>query len=325
MLKLVRRTAALLGCAAMLSAAPAIAQDAAANYPDKPIRLIVPYPAGGATDILARMMAQKFQEEWKQPMIVENRSGAGGTIGANQVARAEPDGYTVLFSITAMVQQISLMKLPYDPLKDFIPLTQVAVSTSVLAVPQSVPANTLPELIEYVKSEPGNHTYGTYGAGTSSHLQGALLNLQAGTELTHVPYQGAAPLVTAMMGDQLTATFFDAGSSRQHLPKFKLLAVTGPERLSWLPDVPTLKELGMHSFEPRGWFALFMPKGTPEAIADKFTAQAQEILKMPDVREKIESMGLIPGGMPRAEFGPFLEAEAKVYADIIRDTNITLN
>jgi len=266
-----------------------------------------------------------MQDNWQQPVVVENKPGAGGTIGANQVAKGPTDGYSVLFSIVALVQQIPLMKLPYDPLKDFAPISRVAISPSVLAASPTLPSNTLAEFVKMVKAEPGKHSIGNYGPGTSSHLQASLLNMQANLDLTHVPYQGGAPLVTAMMGGQLSSAFLDAGSSRQHLPKFKLLGVTGTERLSWLPNVPTLKEQGLNSYEPMGWFGLFLPAATPKPVVDKFSAETQRILKLPEVREKIEAMGLIPGGETMDNFAKVLKSDAEVYARIIRDAKITLN
>lgn len=323
MRKFTRRLAlSAISSLALFAAGQTLAQTA---YPNQTIKFVVPYPAGGATDALARMVAQKMQENWQQPVVIENKAGAGGTIGANQVAKGPADGYTVLFSIVALVQQIPLMKLPYDPLKDFTPISRVAISPSVLAAAPSVPVNTLPEFIKMVKAEPGKHSVGNYGPGTSSHLQASLLNMQAGLDLMHVPFQGAAPLVTSMLGGQLTSAFLDAGSSRQHLSKFKLLGVTGTERLSWLPNVPTFKEQGLQSFEPMGWFGLFLPAATPKAVVDKFSAETQRILKLPEVREKIEGMGLIPGGETTESFAKVVKSDAEVYARIIRDAKITLS
>jgi tripartite-type tricarboxylate transporter receptor subunit TctC len=317
-----RAALATLSSLALLGAGAAHAQ---AVYPSQPIKFIVPYPAGGATDALARMVAQKMQDSWQQSVVVENKPGAGGTIGANQVAKGPADGHTVLFTIVALLQQISLMKLPYDPIKDFAPISRVAISPSVFAASTSLPVNNLAELVKLVKANPGKYSYGTYGPGTSAHLQGELLNMQTGTDLLHVPYQGAAPLITAMLGGQLSTAFLDAGSSRQHFPKFKLLGVTGSERLSWLPNVPTLKEQGLNSYEPMGWFGLFLPVATPKPVVDKFSAETQRILKLPDVREKIEAMGLIPGGDTQENFAKVIKADAEIYARIVRDAKITLN
>jgi len=313
-----------LSSLALMGAGSTLAQ-AQTAYPSQPIKFVVPYPAGGATDVLARMVAQKMQESWQQTVVVENKPGAGGTIGNNQVAKAPADGHTVLFSIVALVQQMTMMKLPYDPIKDFAPISRVAVSPSVLAASPTLPVNNLAEFTNFIKANPGKHSIGSYGPGTSAHLQGALLNLQSGLDLTHVPYQGGAPLVTAMIGGQLSSAFLDAGSSKQHLPKFKLLGVTGTERLSWLPNVPTLKEQGLNSYEPMGWFGLFLPAATPKPVVDKFSAETQRILKLPDVREKIEAMGLIPGGETSDSFAKVMKSDADIYARIIRDAKITLN
>jgi tripartite-type tricarboxylate transporter receptor subunit TctC len=319
-----RMALATLSSLALMGAGSTLAQ-AQTAYPSQPIKFIVPYPAGGTTDVLARMVAQKMQESWQQTVVVENKPGAGGTIGNNLVAKAPADGYTVLFGIVALVQQMTLMKLPYDPLKDFAPISRVAVTPAVFAASTSLPVNNLAELIKLVKANPGKYSFGTYGPGTSAHLQGELLNLQTGMDLLHIPYQGAAPLVTAMLGGQLSTAFMDAGSSRQHIPKFKVLGVTGSERLSWLPNVPTLKEQGLNSFEPMGWVGLLLPAATPKPVVDKFSAETQRILKLPDVREKIEAMGLIPGGETSDSFAKIMKSDADIYARIIRDAKITLN
>lgn len=316
--------AAAVTALGLLSAAPAWAQ---APYPDpgQTIRLVVPYPAGGATDTLARTVAHKLGESWKVAVIVENRPGAGGTIGSQLVARAAPDGNTVLFTIVALVQQITLMNLPYDPLKDFTPITRVAISPSILAVPKETPASNAREFAALVKSQPGKFNFGSYGAGTSAHIQGSLLNLEGGLDMIHVPYQGGAPLVNAMLGNQLSAAFLDAGSSRPHLPKFKLLGITGTQRLGWLPDVATFKEQGFNGFEPMGWFGMLLPAGTPKAVVDKFSAESRAILASPDVKERIEALGLLPASDTPADFAEILKSDAATYARIIKKANIKLN
>lgn len=296
----------------------------AQTYPSQPIKLIVPYPAGGATDTLARMMAQKIQENWGSTVLVENRPGAGGTIGNNFVAKAAPDGHTVLLAITAIIQQPTLMTLPYDPLKDFQPIVRVAISPSVFAVPPSTPANNIKEFVALVKASPGKFNYGTYGAGTSSHIQGELLNTQAGLDMVHVPFQGAAPLVSNMLGGQLTSAFIDSATARPHLKSFKFLAVTGPRRMPALPDVPTFAEQGLHSYEPLGWFGLLMPAGVPKPVLDKFAAEASRVLQLPDVRERIEGLGLLVGGGSPDEFSKVMRADAEIYAKIIKQANISL-
>ena len=314
-----RRLCIAAGLAALL-AAPALAQTA---YPAQPLKLIVPYPAGGATDTLARTIGQKLQEAWGQPAMVENRPGAGGTIGNSFVAKAPPDGHTVLIAITALIQQPMLMeKLPYDPLKDLAPVTMIARSPSMLAVPLDSPARNLKDFIAMVKQSPGKYNFGSYGAGTSSHIQGALLNMQAGIDLVHVPFQGAAPLVTNLVGGQLASAFIDSASARPYLKSMRPLAVTGTQRMPGLPDVPTFAELGYHSFDPYGWFGVFLPAATPAPVVQKLSEEINRIVHLPEVSAKIEALGLqVAGGKPE-EFQKVVRADAAIYAKIIKDANI---
>jgi len=320
--RLTRRAfAAALG---LLAAGASPAQDAA-SYPSQPIRIVVPYPPGGATDTLARMMAAKLQESWKQTVVVENKPGASGTIGNDMVAKAPRDGLTVLMAITALIQVPALMpKLPYDALKDLQPLVQVASTNSILLVPPSTPAQTLKEFVALVKANPGKHSYGSYGIGTSSHIQGSLLNLQAGLDLAHVPYKGAAPLMQDLRGGLLSSAFVDMATARPHMDSLKALAVTGPQRNKALPNVPTFAEQGFQSFEPVGWFGLFMPTGVPAPITAKFIAEASRILHLPDVVARIDALGMAPGELKGEEFGRTVRADAAVYARIIKEANIRL-
>jgi tripartite-type tricarboxylate transporter receptor subunit TctC len=316
-----RRLCVAAGLAALL-AAPAAAQG---PYPGQPLKLVVPYPAGGATDTLARTIGQKLQEAWGQPALVENRPGAGGTIGNAFVAKAPADGYTVLIGITALIQQQSLMdKLPYDPLKDLAPVTMIARSPSMLAVPLDSPAKDLKSFIAMVKASPGKHNFGSYGAGTSSHIQGALLNMQAGIDLVHVPFQGAAPLVTNLVGGQLASAFIDSASARPHLKSMRPLAVTGTQRMPGLPDVPTFAELGYQSFDPYGWFGVFLPAATPAPVVQKLSDEIDRILRLPEVTAKIEALGLQVGGGKPEEFQKVVRTDAAIYAKIIKDANIRL-
>jgi tripartite-type tricarboxylate transporter receptor subunit TctC len=319
---MMRRMCLAAGLAAAALGGTAFAQ---ANYPSQPIKFLVPYPAGGATDTLARTVAQKLNEAWGQPVLVENKVGASGTIGNAFVAKAPPDGYTVLVGITALIQQQSLMdKLPYDPLKDFAAVTQIARSPSMFAVPVDSPAKTLKDFIALAKANPGKYSFGTYGAGTSAHIQGALFNQQAGLDLLHVPYNGAAPLVTALVGNQLPSAFIDSASARPQLKSLRPLAVTGTQRMPGLPDVPTFQELGYHSFDPYGWFGLFLPAATPPAIVHKLSEEVNRILKLPDVTARIEALGLQVGGGKPEEFQKTLRSDAAIYARIIKEGNIRL-
>ena len=320
----IRRACALGALAALAPFGGALAQSA--PFPSQTIKFVVPYPAGGATDALARTVAQKLQEAWGQPVVVENRAGAAGTIGNNFVAKANPDGYTVLVAITALIQQQSLMdKLPYDPLKDFAPVTLIARSPSMFAVPLDSPAKSLKEFVAMAKASPGKYSYGTYGAGTSSHIQGSLLNMQAGLDLVHVPFNGAAPLVTNLVGGQLPSAFIDSASARPHLKSIRPLAVTGTQRMHGLPDVPTFAELGYHSFDPYGWFGLFLPAGAPAPLVQKLSDETNRILRLPDVTAKIEALGLqVAGGKPE-EVQKIVRSDAAIYAKIIKDANIKLS
>lgn len=303
-------------------ATTAVAQ---AGYPNQVIRLVVPYPAGGATDTLARLMATKLQEAWGQTVVVENKPGASGAIGNDQVAKSAPDGYTVLMAITAIVQLPALMpNIPYDVSRDLQPLAQVATSNSVLVVPNSAPFTDFKDFIAQVKANPHKYNYGSYGVGTSSHIQGSLLNLQAGTDLIHVPYKGAAPLLQDLRGRQLSSALIDMATARPHFETMRVLATTGSQRNPLLPEVPTFAELGFHSFEPLGWFGLFMPAKVPAEIAQKFSDESNRILRMPDVVQRISGLGLGVGGVPRDEFARIVRDDTRLYAKIIRETNIRL-
>ena len=314
----------LAACAFGLGSTHAFSQGAG-NYPNQIIRIVVPYPAGGATDTLARMMASHLQTAWGQTVIVENKPGASGAIGNDMVAKSAPDGYTVLMAITAIVQIPPLMpNLPYDVMRDLQPLAQVANTNSLLAVPKSSPFKDLKDFIAQVKANPRKYDFGSYGVGTSSHIQGSLLNLQGGLDLVHVPYKGAAPLLQDLRGNQLSSAFIDMATARPHLDAMRALAVTGTRRNPVLPDVPTFAELGYHSFEPVGWFGLFMPSKVPAPIAKKFADESNRILRLPEVVQRIEALGMTAGGMPTAEFAKVVRDDAAIYAKIIRDANIRL-
>jgi tripartite-type tricarboxylate transporter receptor subunit TctC len=318
---MMRRLCVAAGMAALLCT-QAVAQD---PYPNRPLKLIVPFPAGGSTDVLARTIGQKLQESWGQATLVENRPGAGGTLGNNFVAKAPPDGYTVLIAISSMIQQPWLMdKLPYDPLKDLVPVTMIARSPSILVVPLDSPANNLQSFVAMVKRHPGKYNFGSYGVGTYSHVQGALLNMQAGIDLTHVPFQGGPPLLTNMIGGQLASAFIDSGNALPHLNAMRPLAVTGTQRMLALPHVPTFAELGYHSFDRYGWFGVFLPAGTPAPVVRKLSDEIDSILRLPEVTAKIEAMGLQVAGGKSEEFQNVVRTDAALYARIIKDANIRL-
>lgn len=323
---LLRGLALAAACIAAVADTPALAQTDA--YPNKPIRLVVPYPPGGGTDALARVLSAKLAESWKVTVVVENKTGASGMIGNDLVAKAAPDGYTVLVGITALIQGPALFsKLPYDPVKDFIPLTAIARSADLLLVGAEFPASTVQELVTLVKANPKKYSIGNYGNGTSSHIHAAMLNSQAKLDLNHVPYRGAGPLLTDLLGGQVHAAFVDSSSAQPHLGggKLKVLAVTGARPSPLAPQAPTLTSLGYHSFEPYGWFGLFLPAATPPSVARKLADEFIRIIKLPDVQERLQTMGLQPGGNTMDEFALEVKSDKEVWAKVITEAQIRLD
>ena len=282
-----------LACVAFLACETSNAQ--AQTFPNKAVKIVVPYAAGGSTDAVGRLVGGKLAEAWGQSVVVDNKAGASGILGNDFVAKAAPDGHTLLLGITALVQLPHLQpKLPYEVSKDLIPVTQVALSADLFVVASKVPANTLAELIALAKAQPGKLSYGTYGTGTSSHIHGEMLKTQASIDMIHVPYKGGAPQMNDLLGGQLDAAFLDIGNARAQLAsgKFKVLAITGERRLKLVPETPTFTELGFKDFEPYGWFAFFLPAGTPRDVVSKTSAELVRIMQMPDVVARIEGMGL---------------------------------
>lgn len=298
-----------------------------APYPSKPIRIIVPYPAGGTTDVLARMIGNDLGVAWKTSVIVENKSGASGMIGNDMVAKAAPDGYTLLMGIATLLQGPHMFtSIPYDFKRDFIPLALVAKSSNVLVIPARFPANNFEEFVKVVKANPGKYSYGSYGAGTTAHIHGETLKSQAGLDMTHVPYKGGAPLMTDMLGGQLDAAFIDIGNVKSSLQsdKIKLIAVTGEERLKILPNVRTLTEMGFKDFEPYPFFALYLPKGTPQPIVDKLGKEVARIIHTPANMTKIEDLGVQPSGMIGEQFQKTVLRDYDIWGKVIKSGNIKL-
>ncbi len=247
-------------------------------------------------------------------------------LGNDFVAKSAPDGYTVLLGITAIVQSAPLMKLPYDPVKDFAPVSLLSTSTSLLVVKADLPARTLDEYINLVKAQPGKHGYGSYGNGTSAHIQGENFKHHTKTDLAHVPYKGAAPMMNDLLGGQLSMAFVDAGTGRAVITsgKVRALAVTGTERLKMAPDAPVFNDLGMKGFEPKGWFGFFLPAATPPAIVAKLSADIHKAVKLPDVNARIEDLGQVPVGSTPEAFAAIIKHDGPVYAKLIKDLNIKL-
>ena len=298
--------------------------DPAAAYPSRQIRIIVPYSAGGSTDALARLVAAELSSAWKQTVIVENKTGASGMIGNDLVAKAPPDGYTVLLGITTIIQGPYLFKtIPYA-VTDLVPVAQIGLSQDFLVVPARFPANTLEEFIAEVKSHPGKYSYGSYGAATSSNIHGEMLKQQAGLDLTHIPYKGGAPQMTDVIGGQLDAAFIDVGNLRAQIKsdKLKILASTGQRRSELLPDVRSFTELGYKNFEPYGFFTFFLPAKTPRPIVDKLSAEIIRLLNSPANKAKIEGMGLQPNFIGGAELDALIARDSKIWGDVIKAANI---
>lgn len=314
--------------ATVLAVAGAVQAQDAKDYPNKIIKLVVPYPAGGATDTLGRLVANKLESAWGQSVIVDNRVGASGNIGADMVAKSPADGYTVLVGITAMIQAPYLYaKMPYDPFTAFQPVALLAHSADLFVVPTATPANNLKEFLALVKANPAKYNYGSYGNATSSHIHGEMLKAQTGADLMHVPYKGAAPLINDLLGGQVTSAFVDVASVRGHLNsgKLKVLAVSGAQRFKILPEVPTLTELGHKSFEPYGWFGVFVPAGTPKEIVARLSNEISRIVRSPEVSAKIEALGLQPSGEKADDFARTMKADASVWGKVIKESNIKID
>ena len=318
-------TTVLLG---LTVCASALAQTAD-NYPNRSITMVVAFPAAGTTDILARLIGQKLTDKFKQTVVVENRPGAGGNIGTAFVAKAPPDGYTIMMGTigTQSINPSLYKKMPYDAAKDFVPITRAAMVPNLLVVNKDAPFNTLPEMMAYGKANPGKLTYGSSGNGTTLHLSGELFNLMSGSKITHIPYKGSTPAVADLMGGQISMIFDNMPSVIQQVKsgRLKALAVTSAQRNAQLPEIPTIQELGVVGYEVWSWFGLLAPAATPKPIVDKLNATIVDIIKQPDVQAKIIELGAVPVPETSAEFGAFIEAETLKWAKVIKEANIGMD
>ena len=295
----------------------------AQSYPTKPVTIVVPFAPGGATDIMARQLAERLNKRLGQPVIVENKPGAGTMIASEYVAKAAPDGHTVLLAASSLGIAPSLYsKVNYDPVKDFTPVSLVASVIHVLEVHPSVPVKNVAELIAWLKANPTKANYGSVGAGTSTHLESELFNTMAGVKMTHVPYKGSAPALMDLVGGNLQVMFDAWASSGPFVKdgKTRLLAVTTAQRSKILPDVPTVAESGLPGYEAMPWLGFVAPAGTPTAAVNRFHAELMEVLKEPAVQEKFHSLGLdIIGNTPQ-EFGEFIKKDIAKWAKVVKDS-----
>jgi tripartite-type tricarboxylate transporter receptor subunit TctC len=316
---MIARTALVASmCGQLLASASVYAQ----GYPVRPIRMVIPYSPGNSTsDILGRNLAQKMALDFGQQVVVENRPGANGMIGTEAVARSSPDGYTILFGATGPnAINVSLYKkISYDPIKDFAPITLVAITTSVLVLHPSVPVNSVRELVRLAKSKPGRLSYGSAGSGGVSHLAGELFNTMAGVKLVHVPYRGMAPAIIDLLGGQTDLMFATMPGTLQQIQagKLKALAVATARRSQVLPDLPTMSEAGLKGFEASSFFGMFAPAKTPPEIVARLNESFVKILKSPDTRDLMLGQGAEPAGDTPEQFGLFVQAEIKRWAGVI--------
>lgn len=296
------------------------------TYPSRPIRMIVAVSPGGPTDLLARTLGQKMAEAWGQSVVVENRPGAGQVIGTGVAAKAAPDGYTLLMTTNTFAVNPWLFKdLPYDPLKDFVPITQVASSNLVLLVHPSVPVKSLKELIAYAKQHPGKLNYGSSGPSSSLRLAMELLKSMAGIDIMHVPFHGAGPLMTALLGNTVQVAVVDIPTAGPHIRAgaVRALAVTDAHREPSLPDLPTMSEAGLPGYTASSWFGLIAPAGVPKPVVDKIQAEAARILAMPKIAQGLRNHGETPVGSTPQAFAAFIKSEMAKWKKVVQEGHIT--
>ncbi|MDH7796545.1 MULTISPECIES: tripartite tricarboxylate transporter substrate binding protein [unclassified Beijerinckia] len=313
-------TLQVLGMMAAMAGA-AVAQ----TFPDRPIRMIVPYVAGGATDASARLFAAKLQEQMKVAVIIENRAGAGGNVGSDAVAKAAPDGYTILFNINGQAISPSIYKsLPFDADKDFIRVTQLVATSTVIVVHPKVPAKNLQELVALAKAKPGVLNYGSTGIGNSLHLTMELLKKETGTDIQMVPFRGDAPLFQSLLTGDIEIALVPTSATKPHIESgaVRAIGITTAQRTPSMPDVPTIAEQGLPNFIVAGWMGLFLPAKTPRAIVDRYWREAKTTLEAPDMKERLATMELQPVGNTPEEFDKVYFDDRARFARVIKEANI---
>ncbi len=300
---------------------------AQAAYPDKPIRLIVPFPPGGAADVMARGMAQRLGSELGQLLVIDNRGGAGGTTAAEAAAKSSPDGYTLFFGTmgTHAINAALYPKLRYDPLKDFAPVSLTHITPRVLIVGPSVPAKNIADLIVLAKNKPGGLTYGSAGNGSSSHLSGALFEALAGVNMVHVPYKGSSPLLVDVLSGRIDMTFDSYTVYEEHVKagKVRPLGVTSKTRMAALPQVPTIAEAGLKGYDVSNWLGVFAPAGTPKDVLATLHAALGRAMATPALRQQLVALGIEPAFGSPEEFTALIRAELPKWADIVKRSGAT--
>ncbi|MGS1109500.1 Bug family tripartite tricarboxylate transporter substrate binding protein [Achromobacter anxifer] len=312
---------------AVLAAAAATAAQAD-TYPARPLTIVVPATAGNVNDAVARLIGNELTRVWKQPVVVENRPGAGATTGTRYVARTPPDGYTALLTFTAHVQNPALYRdIGYDPIADFAPVSEVAISSTILAVSPDFPARTLPDLIALLRERPGQYPYGSYGVGTTGHILGELLLRQEGLQAEHVAYKGGPALATDLAAGHVKLGFIAVGSAMPLLQRGRLvpLAISGERRSSLLPDVPTFRELGYSGFEPEAWMGLLFPRGVPQERIDALSREVARIVRLPEIAERMRELNLEPVGSTPEEYAEVLRVDLEKWRAVIAKLGIALN
>ncbi len=323
-MKPLRIHALLVAAFALLAAGGAAAQ---AGYPNKPIRMIVPFAAGGSTDNLARTMAQKLGDLLGQPVIVDNRPGGNAIIGSEALTKSAPDGYTIMMTSVDHTVIPQLLPTPYDPVKDFVPVGAVSYTQLLLVVNPSVPVNNLQELIAYAKANPGKLNYASSGSGGVPHLTGEMFSNLAGIKMQHIPYKGGGPAMIDLVGGQVQLTFAIPINAIPHIKNGKLrpIAITGTARNEALPQVPTFTESGVPGLDVKTWFAVFAPVGTPKPIVDKLSEDIRKALAMPEVKEKLAAQGMEPYVTTPDEFAAIVKADVAKYGQVIKAGNIKID
>ena len=295
----------------------------AANYPTKPVRIVVPFPPGAFNDTLGRMLAQRFQEVWGQPAVVENKPGAGSLVGTEFAAKAPADGYTILIvALPFSVLQSLHPKANLDVMRDFVPIIQAGATPNVLVVNPGLPVNSIAEFIQLAKSKPGQLAYASSGAGSSNHLSMEMFKTMTGTDLVHVPYKGSAPAMTDLLAGQVQAYFDNAPNVLPHVRagKLRALAVTTANRSSFAPDLPTVVESGVAGYEITAWFGVVAPAGTPGDVVEKLNTEAQRFIALPETRDRFMKAGVEAVGGTAERFGQHLRTEVTKWAKVVKDS-----